>query len=251
MQKFKGENIPSKTFKYLQYITQEEILLQEQERRHRQENAEPQQQQEQQQQQYQEYQEPVSSYQHHPNQASHPAHQQRPASANQPNYPKPVKSQPISFASSSLNLDRNQASTYAAPPATTHFDRRDASQSIFSLKQQQAPSPNLASSFSVNTTETGPTVVFTPSAETFSECSFLPSEATLNETSFVFNTVDGTTNTSQVEDGDNKNTNYIHNTCNITQPAANPTVEIKSETLYVEVTGRYFKILKFILFSLG
>ncbi len=77
--------------------------------------------------------------------------------------------------------------------------------------------------------------VFSPS--TFNECSFLPSDASLNETSFVFyNKNETTTNTNNSSDKDN-----IDNNCNITLTAAEPTVEIRSETVYVEVTtGRYF-----------
>ncbi len=115
MQKFQGENIPSRTFKYLQYITQEELLLNSTTTRA---GIVP------------KLRKTCSTT------PTKPVSVKQLTKQRSQNYPKPVKGQPITFASSSLNLDRNKTSQYQVNPPATKFDRNDNAQSIFSLKRQ-------------------------------------------------------------------------------------------------------------------
>lgn len=215
MQKFQGENIPSKTFKYLQYITQEELHLEAEERKNRGQQAAP----------VPEVQpvRPVSS-----NQMTFEPRQ----TSTTMNPPKPVMGQPISFANSSLNRDRGQV--HNMTNASNTFHPTQSSQSIFSLKNQSnsnptyqfpmvqpnsnltyqppmvqssgnltyqpsmtQPNSNLtyqapkvqSSSCSIDRSTAPPSTVFKEDVNESVEFSFLPSEASCNETSFTFNNI--------------------------------------------------------------
>ena len=204
--KFLGENIPSKTFKYLQYITQEEQALMDQERRHR---AQMQQQQPQVQQQ----QPPVivSNVQSKPHQTRMYA-------------PKPIMNPPISFQNSPLNKDRpkvnftSNSTSYNARNINSYFNspennnNRSLTQPIYQSQPLQyqpqpqslsQPQPNYPFSHEIkyetpkqNYSDFDNNPVFKQEQENIKEsidateeCTFLTSEPSFNETNITFNSI--------------------------------------------------------------
>ena len=214
--KFQGENIPSKTFKYLQYITQEELALEEQERRQRAMNPPAQPQPEVVAQPMRPAQ-PVSSYLN--------IEPRKPLPYQQP---KVLRNGPISFQNSGLNMDRNKINmTTSSTNYNQNNTKFNSTSSIFDLKNnnsedrssnqtpasypfanslnyeppknlpefnnnpqcmQQQPevvSQNQEITSSISTTQQ----VFKEESVEPVECSFLPSEASCNETTFTFNNI--------------------------------------------------------------
>lgn len=181
--KFLGENIPSKTFKYLQYITQEEQALMDQERKHRI--------------QMQHQQQPVSSYPIHNVQSSKP-HQTKAY------VPKPIMNPPISFHNSPLNVDRpkvnliSNSTSYNARKINTYFDHTGNSSNKpqpnypFAHEIKFEPPKYDYPDFNNNPSDKKEQVASMPEEEVKDsnvECSFLPSESSFNETNITFNSI--------------------------------------------------------------
>lgn len=209
--KFQGENIPSKTFKYLQYITQEELALEEQEKKTR--AMMPKQQ-------------PVEVQAQPMRPAQPPAGSVSSLAFNLQDFqtqplPKPSMNGPISFSNSALNKDRGSRSanstsitlTNVAPNSSSIFDIKPNQEvagsypfaqtlnyeppknmPTYSNVAPQQPEPKKTSTFSINAEQ----VAACKEQETFepaSECSFLPSSC--NETTFKFNNVSDNSSQSQ------------------------------------------------------
>ena len=194
--KFQGENIPSKTFKYLQYITQEELALEEQEKKNR-VHTKPE--------------EP--EIQPMPMRPIRQAQSVSSLALNLQDFtstplPKPTMNGPINFGNSALNKDRSKANS----TSITLSNLNPNSSSIFDIKPNYAaasdagtyplapnhkpPShdlpvysnvpthPTAASTFSINTEQVA---VLKEETNEPVECSFLPSSC--NETTFKFNNI--------------------------------------------------------------
>jgi hypothetical protein len=211
--KFQGENIPSKTFKYLQYITQEELALEEQEKKNR--AMMPKQQ-------------PVEVQAQPMRPAQPPAGSVSSLAFNLQDFqtqplPKPSMNGPVSFSNSALNKDRGSRSANStsitlnnvAPNSCSIFDikpnQEDAGSYPFAqtlnyespknlptysnvAHQQQQPEPKKTSTFSINAEQ----VAACKEQESFepaSECSFLTSSC--NETTFKFNNISDNSSQSQ------------------------------------------------------
>lgn len=207
--KFQGENIPSKTFKYLQYITQEELALEEQERKNR--AMMPKQQ-------------PVEVQAQPMRPAQPPAGSVSSLAFNLQDFntqplPKPSMNGPINFSNSALNKDRGSRSANStsitlnnvAPNSCSIFDTKPNQEAAGSYPFAQtlnyeppknlpnysniAPEPQQpkkTTTFSINAEQVAACKEQEPT-EFASECSFLP----CNETTFKFNNVSNNSSQSQ------------------------------------------------------